>query len=466
VLLSLAGISCSGLDGGCVDGVDPSGCDDEAAADESQSDAVVLGTARQAVVGGSAVTSAENTVQPYVSVVRLTPSPDPKGMQACSALKVSSGSGSPPVDRFLTAAHCFDFWTGGLTQIQITNAINFSGDPGKTHQIQKIYIHPTYRLRMLVFSDPASAQLGSTYDVAFFDAFSISTPNGIPPLATINASFIPLGTAARLTGYGSGSKRKGDNSAAEIPGGDNVFWDEGAASVSHIYWPGSPVKGETGDSGSALLSALGAGGAWEIIGVLHGPFNTSGGGVGSDTMFARTGGIRQWMLNPVGTPPIAATSQGRGRLINAASAKCINMFNANPDRFATMFTCYGSPTDGVNEDQYFHLLAGSSSTRFLIRSGVSAGAGTSLCLQPSTGSPSEIQQKTCSSSNANQNWEFVPDSNDMPGIGSILETTPVYQLRNVGTGTCMEPGTTSLTRIEMKTCNDVTRNPQKWVFSR
>jgi hypothetical protein len=414
-------------------------------------------TEASALVGGSTVTSGENAAVPYSSVIKITTtesdsSLESRGLKECSGIKFRSGDSRSNPDRFLTAAHCVEGFSGGQARIKITNNVNLS-DRGLVHDVVKIYVHPTWRLYR---GNAAGDFYGDQFDIAMIDAYPTSGSNGIPALGTVHSAYVPTpGHIARVIGYGSGAKREGDNQTANIDGA-SAKWDESVANIPYLFWYGNPAA-QAGDSGSPLVSTVPD---WRIIGVLA---DTAPGNSNS-AAFSRTSSVKLWLEAPQAQPTAAAGQ--RGRLINAAHVKCLTMFNLAAGSFATVYSCFGDP-DSTGHIQYWQLTA--SGTSLQIRNGK-----TGLCLQPNSANPAQVIQQTCSSSSTSQRWQFIADTGDVPGQGLTVDGLTVYNIRNTQTQTCLVPTSLSVPdgptfqngRLRLQTCNDVKLNDQKWAFSR
>lgn len=214
------------------------GCAVEAQEGGADPDAV-----SQAVIGGTAVSLAENTnaALPYGVTVRFQNSKVglSSGFATCSDTKIGP-------KRCLTAAHCVDNWNGfsnGKVDISNhpSNAVDGAGST--KHEVAAVFVHPSWAMK-----GPLGNWSGRPLDVAMLD---LKETNSIPALAVavpeIDSRDITLGWWSRMVGYGSGRKLWGDN-VAVTPTGEHPFMDEVAMKLNSFFWAGTP-SGEPGDSG-------------------------------------------------------------------------------------------------------------------------------------------------------------------------------------------------------------------------
>jgi len=404
----------------------------------------------QAVVGGSNVSVAQNNSSafPYGATVQIAAPqfgqsanfPSVGGQPtSCSGIKIGA-------NRYLTAAHCVDTWSGPFQgQVLISN--HPSNQPGAldSYTVTAVYVHPSWAMK-----SGEGNWLGRPYDVAMFD---VQETNAIPALASngspkINTADITNGWFSRLVGYGSGVKAWGDNSAVSATG-DHPFYDEAAMAYTSFFWTGNP-SGEPGDSGSPVLNEFSTG--WWVSGVMSGPGASS-----TQSRIGRVEPVINWIKNPT-QPAIAGGSAGY--LINRKAPACLQ---ASGTGFASQWACYAATSS--TDVQYWVMQSTGVSGRFRLKNGK-----TGLCIAVvDSSNGGHIVQQACDTANSNafQKWDFVAKGNLDTSDGDTAVGFKFYQLKNAGSARCIGPNNGSALQGQLfhqYTCT--TANDFLWAFTR
>lgn len=381
----------------------------------------------QPITGGTAFIEAQNVGPINNTVVKLL---------GCTGTKIGAR-------RFLTAAHCVTTLQPGQ-QIAVTNGIsgNFELASTATLEVSQVHRHPTY------FPNP-NGHL--SYDIALIDVVGLSPQ--LPTLAanSFNVPYVQPGITGFLNAYGCdlNSANDGKKQYATFPTtirnnlALDTFWFWSKADKPPN--PNPEVQVCPGDSGGALF--INTNNTWWIAGIVTGGGVDPQGNPGSS--FARTGNVRQWLLNPGFN---AYVHQQKGFLINELSNKCIGITKSAPladAALARQYWCDGRKAGelGTSDHQYWTLEKDGSTWRF-------RNTNSNRCLQDELGILGiSVSQRTCSVSSDRQRFRIL-GSGTFRKIESLANPGRCLRVSNANDGQ----------QVEMADC--VGGLGQGWIFSR
>ncbi len=377
----------------------------------------------QAITGGTLLTEAQN-VGVDACVVRFGPN--------CTATKLLP-------TWYLTSASCLSGLPAGQT-IQITNSISGAlNDRAPFITLDRVVPHPSLR---------SSGEIRS-YDVGLVKSREVVAD--IPNLFTsgLHVPHVPVGVAnAALTAYGCNLlNRTRDNWKHYAFFPTDVEPQFGRATF-RIWTPGSNPE-VCGDRGGPLF--IKSGGAWRVGGIALSPTGFSA-GEDPGSPFARTGNVRQWILDVIaGNPGFNHyVDQKRGFLVNEASRLCVSSNNIlGNGSLMQQITCDGRTAGELaTADPQYWILTPNGTGRWKFRNTFS-----NRCLDGvSSANDTPVAQVTCANV-ASQSWNIVPN-------------LPYRKFRNDQSGLCMYApfGSIDGALVRQQPCDTGASALQQWQF--
>jgi hypothetical protein len=442
---------------GLVMGIVACGPADDGAMLDSSDDPSGVGQVAQGIVGGTTVTTDENTAVPFISAVKTS--------GGCSAVKIAN-------NRFLSAAHCR---SPNNTSVEITNAIDGVLRTTYTIPAGKSRLHPSFKLGN---NAPEGQVSTNVYDVALFDVTSG------PSFAATPASGRLIGTGVALTsvGYGleagtcpntGGKKQKGAfTSKADGAGITDRF-------VHNIIDQSDPSLCG-GDSGGPLF--LGTGASAVVVGVNSAVSRPAAPNLPL-SFFTRLSNVFEWINDPVDSSqsPVPSTllgdqksvylmngfvSNGKPLLYCAAMTGRNDPVTAN-GTVATLRSCDGPAGTFSGHSPGWRLLA-SSAGGFQL---VNRNNGLCLGIDPTTpiAQLARVKVQTCAASgNAlkAQSWTFSavsPQNTGTPNTTAYLLKT---QLSSSSCLTTRSGGGEVGVELAMISCGATPSETLKWFVTR
>lgn len=361
-----------------------------------------LGEAEQPITGGTLVTAAQNTQDPFRAVIGFTTLATER--PNCGATKIAQSGGR---DKYVTAAHCL---TGDFVNTVIRYSVgrnDFAGSYIET-RIRAIAQHPSCLI------DPAADTLclhagEASYDVGVFELDTNTNVAVLSASPAINTTETVANTSLRMIGFGCDDSSTNDGNKQTA-----IVTSRGQESVPtarftrYLRTTGTP-SGCVGDSGGPLLQNVASP---KLVGVTS--FALDG------TNFTRLANVRRWVATPKTND---LRNEERGFFLNRGQRRCMGKSGTG----AIMRDCKG--TEQPFDAQYWRLatVSTASGTFFQIQSTVDGACVTT----PAANGP--VVLSPCSSTNALHHWTLTTSNGFVSVRARTLDTS--------GSARCLTAGT-------------------------